>query len=240
MLQVDEELAQMVTRVRKSLVGISNGRQGHGAGTIWHSDGLIITNAHVVQKRSPTVLLPNELGTLNQTRKLPARVLAHEPALDIAVLVVEASGLPSIELGESTGLRPGHWVMALGHPWGVQGAVTAGVVIGVGDDWHELPRLAPRSGAAPVRSRMSRRAARDPRNEALWDGGAPVPGQWIVASLKVRPGHSGGPLVDVRGRLVGINTMMAGPGVGVAVPVHVVKAYLKEMLGRRPGDTARR
>ena len=50
-------------------------------------------------------------------------------------------------------------------------------------------------------------------------------------SLELRPGHSGGPLVDVQGRLVGINTMMAGPEVGMAVPVHVVKEFLRQELG---------
>ena len=54
---------------------------------------------------------------------------------------------------------------------------------------------------------------------------------WIVVSLKVRPGNSGGPLVDVQGRLIGINTLMTGPQVGVAIPVHVVKAFLKQELG---------
>ena len=51
---------------------------------------------------------------------------------------------------------------------------------------------------------------------------------WIAVSLHLRPGHSGGPLVDDQGRLVGINTMMAGPDVGVAVPVHVVKRFLRD------------
>ena len=236
--QVDSELAQVVGQVRKSLVAISNGRQGHGAGTIWHSDGLIVTNAHVVQQPSPTVILPDESGSSGKVRKLPAQVIAHEPSLDIAVLVVDAAGLPSVELGESTKLRPGHWVMALGHPWGVQGAVTAGVVIGVGDDWHELPRAVRPRNAAPAWSSTTGGRERSPREGTLRARRALAPEQWIVASLKVRPGHSGGPLVDAKGRLVGINTMMAGPGVGVAVPVHVVKAFLKETLGRQPHATA--
>jgi serine protease Do len=54
--------------------------------------------------------------------------------------------------------------------------------------------------------------------------------EWISVGLHLRPGHSGGPLVDVQGRLVGINTMMTGLEVGMAVPVHVVKAFLKQAL----------
>lgn len=188
---LDAEIGALVDRVRLSLVQVSNGRRGAGAGTIWHPDGLIVTNAHVVKLRKPEV-------TLSDGRKLPARLLVHDLDLDLAALAVDEKGLPSIELGESTGLRAGELVFALGHPWGIEGAVTAGVVIGVGSEWEELPR--------PDR-------------------------EWIAASLSVRPGHSGGPMVDARGRLVGINTMMAGSGVGVAVPVHVAKRFLKDAIG---------
>jgi len=55
--------------------------------------------------------------------------------------------------------------------------------------------------------------------------------EWVAVSAHLRPGHSGGPLLDARGRLVGINTMMAGPEVGLAVPVHVLKAFLRQAAG---------
>jgi serine protease Do len=205
--QLDEEMAAVVERTRRSLVEISNGRRGHGAGTIWHPEGLIITNAHVVHVHAPQV-------TLADGRSLPARLLAHSPELDLAALRIDASGLPTVELGDSTRLRAGEWVMALGHPWGVAGAVSGGVVIGVGAEWPELPR------GRQERSRVSREK-KDSRG-----------GEWLVASLQLRPGHSGGPMIDAHGRLVGINTLMAGPGVGVGVPVHVVKRYLKAALQR--------
>jgi serine protease Do len=187
--QLNHELANAADQARRGLVSISNGRRGAGAGTIWHPDGLILTNAHVVQLHSPRVTLPDG-------RVLPGRVLAHDSNLDLAALRVEASDLPTIELGESKRLRPGDWVLALGHPWGVTGAATAGVVIGMGPP----PEMA-------------------------------MPGRELLhVGLHLRPGHSGGPLVDTQGRLVGINTMMAGPDVGLAVPVHVVKAFLRQAL----------
>lgn len=209
---VDGELAGLVDQVRRSLVQVSNvsgrGREftmdqppGSGAGTIWHPDGLILTNAHVVRQRALSV-------TLADGRVLPARLLAHDRELDLAALAVEAKDLPAIALGESTKLRPGELVLALGHPWGVVGAVTAGVVIGVG---------------------VARQAGRLLEG-GEWQGRRNADREWITASLHVRPGFSGGPLVDAQGRLVGINTIMAGPGVGVAVPVHVAKAFLKEAL----------
>ena len=187
---LNRELEELVGGARRSLVQVSSGRRGSGAGTIWHPDGLIITNAHVVRDSSPRVTLPD--GTV-----LNARILAHNASIDVAALSVDASLLPSIELGQSRSLRPGQWVTALGHPWGVSGAATAGVVIGAGADLPEMPQ--------------SDR-------------------EWIAVSLHLRPGHSGGPLIDTQGRLVGINTMMVGPEVGIAVPVHVVKAFLHQEL----------
>lgn len=180
-------MVAIVESARRGLVQITNGRRGSaGAGTIWHPEGLIITNAHVMQRPSLHV-------TLWDGRKLPARVLAYDADLDLAALMVEATALPTIVLGDAKQLRPGHWVLALGHPWGVPGAVTAGVVIDVG---------------VPVEMAALQR-------------------ELIQVSLRVRPGNSGGPLLDVEGRLVGIITMMAGPSVGLAIPVHVVKAFLR-------------
>ncbi len=186
--QLNGEMAASVENVRRGLVEIRNGR-GAGAGTIWHSDGLIITNAHVLGPHGLKVVLPDQ-------RSFPARVIAFDRERDIAALSIEATGLPTVEVGDSRLLKPGEWVMAIGHPWGVLGAATAGVVIGQGSDLPELP-----------------------------GGGR----EWIAVSLHMRPGHSGGPLVDINGRLVGINTMITGPEVGMAVPVHVVKEFLRQV-----------
>jgi S1-C subfamily serine protease len=132
-------------------------------------------------------------------RQLPAKIIAHDPELDLAALSVAAENLPTIELGDATSLKPGHLVLAMGHPWGVPGAVCAGSIIDVG-----LPLEIPR-----------------------------IRYEFIQAGLQLRPGHSGGPLVDMRGRLVGINTMITGPKVGLAIPVHVVKEFLRQTLGSR-------
>jgi serine protease Do len=188
--QLNAEMSALVEKVRRSLVQISNGRGGAGAGTIWHADGLIITNAHVVRSDSVKVILPDE-------RKLPAKLLAFDPERDLAALSIEATHLPTIELGDSKTLRPGQLVLALGHPWGVAGAVSAGPVIHVG-----LPPELPQASR-----------------------------EFVQAGLQLRPGHSGGPLVDVQGRLIGINTMITGPEVGLAVPIHVVKDFLRQRLG---------
>ncbi len=187
---LDADLADVVETVHRSLVQVRNDKRGAGAGTIWHTRGLIVTNAHVVKHGPVKVDLPD--GST-----LPAQIMASDPDCDLAALRVEAAGLPTIRLADSRAVRPGQWVTALGHPWGVQGAATSGVVIGMGKEWPEMP---------------------------------PSRHDWLVVGLHLRPGHSGGPLVDVRGRLLGINTMINGPDVGLAIPVHVVVDFLKHSL----------
>ncbi|MDA0733852.1 MAG: trypsin-like peptidase domain-containing protein [Chloroflexi bacterium] len=189
--ELNQEMGDVVENARRSLVHVLSGRRGSGAGTIWHRDGLIITNAHVVRDQSPRVSLPNG-------DTLPAKILAHDAKLDVAALSVDATDLPTVELGDSQNLQPGQWVTALGHPWGVSGAATGGVVIGSGAGLPDVPE-------------QDR--------------------EWIAVSLHLRPGHSGGPLVDAQGRLIGINTMMIGLEVGLAVPVHLVKEFLRRELG---------
>jgi serine protease Do len=189
MEQLDVDLSALAERVQASLVEIHNRRRGHGAGTIWHANGLIVTNAHVVGDGNVSVTLPDG-------RDLPARTLARDGKRDLAALSVDASDLPTIELGDSRAQRAGQWVMAIGYPWGVAGAVTGGVVIGLAPGWDD----------------------NRPSHET------------IAVSLHLRPGYSGGPLVDVQGRLVGINTMMHGPDVGIAIPVHAAKQFLKDSL----------
>jgi len=188
--QLNNEMAEIIERVRYSLVRITNSEHSAGAGTIWHSDGLIITNAHVIQ-------YPQVEVTLWDGRAFPGYLLARDPKHDLAAVSIDAHDLPAIELGKSKQLRPGEWVMALGHPWGVLGGVTAGVVIGVNAHWPEF---------------------------------SPNGQEWVISSLHLRPGHSGGPLVNAQGQLVGINTMMNGPDVGIAIPVDIAKAFLREAM----------
>lgn len=191
--QLNDNLAALASDVQPSLVYIQNGR-GQGAGTIWQQDGLIVTNAHVVARhRGLTVVM-------HDGSRFPAQVIAENRDLDLAALAVDAHDLPTIPIGDSTALQPGAWVMAVGHPWGVRGAVTHGVVIGTGDQLPERPAN-----------------GRD----------------WLAMSLHLRPGHSGGPVLNIDGELVGVNTIMAGPEVGIAVPSHIAKRFLKDALGTK-------
>ena len=196
-------LADVSDGVTRSLVQVRSSERSGGAGTIWHADGLIVTNAHVVSDSGSRRSAPRRISRgaisviLPDGRELPAQVLAEDAEHDLAALRVDAHDLPAVTLGDSRRLQAGDLVVALGFPWGVTGGATTGVVIGTGD---ALPELA-----------GSQR-------------------EWIAASLHLRPGHSGGPMVDAHGRLVGINTMMNGPDVGIAVPVHVAVAFLKQVF----------
>ncbi len=191
--QLNAAMSGAAEQAIASLVQISNDRAGVGAGTIWHSDGLIVTNAHVVAGHG------NLSVRLQNGEIYPAQLLAEAPQRDLAVLSIQAEDLPTIELGDSRTLRAGDWVMALGHPFGLRNALSAGIVIAQGQQLGDL-RFA--NGQ-----------------------------DWLAVNLPLRPGHSGGPLIDAQGCLVGVNTIMNGPAVGVAIPVHVVKAFLKEALG---------
>jgi len=183
--RLNQEMADVVEQVKGSLVQISNNRQGMGAGIIVSEDGLILTNAHVIRERTLQVELPDH-------QIFPASVLVHDRERDLALLKVETHGLFAMQLGDEAQPHAGQLVLALGHPWGIPGVVTSGVVIG---------------------------------------GGASVPGmeqEWLAVNLRVRPGNSGGPLVDAHGRLLGMNTVMAGSEVGLAIPIGIIRRFLDD------------
>jgi S1-C subfamily serine protease len=126
-------------------------------------------------------------------RELEFEVVGSDPLSDLAVLRVEARDLVPAELGDAERLRVGQLVVAIGNPHGFTGSVTAGVVSALG---RSLPT---RSGA----------------NVRVVDN-------VIQTDAALNPGNSGGALADGRGRVVGINTAVAGVGLGLAVPINSV------------------
>lgn len=193
--QLNNSMAITIDTLRESVVQITTEEGSIGAGTIWHNDGLIITNAHVILKDKDTPR-DNLSVILHDDRLYSAQVVGFDAEKDLAALAVDAQDLPTITAGTSEALTAGQWVMAVGHPWGVVDGLTSGVIIGIGTNLPE---------------RFDNR-------------------EWIALSLKLRPGHSGGPLIDVNGHLIGINTMIAGPEVGFAIPVNIVKDFLKTVI----------
>jgi serine protease Do len=138
---INEAAGQVVETVQRSIVQIRGSQGGIGAGTIWHQDGLILTSAHVITAQpegSLQVLLSD--GTT-----VTPQVIALDRDQDIAALHIDTNGLPAIQIGRSRDVQPGQWLMALGHPWGVPDALTAGIVIGTG---RELPQMGGRDWLA--------------------------------------------------------------------------------------------
>ena len=115
------DLEAMAGQLRRSTVQVQGRRPGRGSGVIWRSTGLIITNAHVVRGPSATV-------TLSDGRVLGATIAARDPQCDLAVLQVDASDLRAAPIGDSSALCVGELVFAVGHPLGIVGALTAGIV----------------------------------------------------------------------------------------------------------------
>jgi serine protease Do len=114
-----------------------------GAGVIWHPDGLVLTNAHVATSDVTVVLA--------DLRPRPARLVARDPRRDLAALVIDASGLPAAEIGDSGALRVGEVVLAVGNPLGLVRALSAGLVHAVGPRAiHADLRLAPGNSGGPL------------------------------------------------------------------------------------------
>jgi len=174
--ELAESSAGLAESARRTLVAVEQQGRGVGSGVVW-APGWVVTNAHVARSKRLRVRRGDQ-------PECGATLRAHDPRLDLAALELDADlGLPSA-IGDSTALRVGEWVLAVGNPWGVSGGVTAGVVI-------------------------------DPA--AGRDGG------WLALGLHLRPGHSGGAVVNARGEVVGVNAMMNGPDVGLAIAAGTVQ-----------------
>lgn len=227
-------LAATAERVRASTVQVRAGRGGIGSGIVWRvgapdvngeSEATVITNAHVVRAASDRTFT---LG-LADGRAISATVVAVDPEHDLAALTTRAGGLQAAEVGDSTALRVGELVVAVGSPWGREGAVTVGVVAAKAPADPDIP-LEP-ADPEPAPGTAERRERWDPRGGFGWPARRP---DIIQADIRLYPGNSGGPLADARGRVVGVNAMVGG-GLGFAIPSRAVQQFLSdaERGGRR-------
>lgn len=119
------ETSALVADLRRSVV-LVHGARGHGSGVIWDSVGLIVTNHHVVGRDQAEV-------ELTDGRRLAAMVVARDPHNDLALLRTGGRGIPAAPIGDSTTLRVGELIIAVGNPFGVRGSATLGIVSAVGN-----------------------------------------------------------------------------------------------------------
>jgi serine protease Do len=139
---LDDAMAEVALRVQRSLVVVHNGRRGAGAGVVWRAGGYIVTNYHVVARREPFSRSQINV-TLPDGSEHPARIVAQKPELDLALLQIDAAGIPHALVADSRGMQVGQIVFAVGHPWGQRGYITARVI-------SSLSTVQARNGYGPV------------------------------------------------------------------------------------------
>src|SRR5271166_4125132 len=166
---------------------------GIGSGFIISADGYILTNAHVVADAATVTV------KLTDRREFTAKVIGADKRSDVALIKIAATGLPTVRFGDSSRLRPGQWVVAIGSPFGFENSVTAGVV------------------SATAR----------PLDENY------VP--FIQTDAAVNPGNSGGPLFNVDGEVIGINSQIYSrtggyQGVSFAIPIDLALNVKEQLL----------
>lgn len=168
-----------------------------GSGVIISSDGLILTNHHVVADAAIIEV------RLQDGRQFRAENPKSDPQSDVAILKIDVDGeLPAAEIGNSDALFVGDWVIAIGSPFMIESSVSAGIISGVGR-YQSLSRS--------------------------------VKGQFLQTDAAINPGNSGGPLLDLEGRVVGINTAISShsggfEGIGFAIPINRAIWIKNELL----------
>jgi 2-alkenal reductase len=209
-------LENLYLRVNPAVVNITvsggDGSQptelGSGSGFVIDKKGHIVTNNHVVAEATELEV------TFSDGRVAMAKVVGADPYSDLAVIKVDApdNWLAPVELGDSDAIKVGQRVVAIGNPFGLQGSMTVGIVSALG---RTLP--ADQQGAQ--------------------DGGFFQNPQIIQTDAAINPGNSGGPLLDIRGRVVGVNAAIrtdsgvrANSGVGFAIPVNTVKRVVPQLI----------
>lgn len=187
-----------------------------GSGFLVSEDGFILTNDHVVSDANRIrVFLPDR-------REYTAQLIGTDPTTDLAVIKIEESGLPTLSLGQSSELRVGEWVLAVGNP-GLGGGsssldytVTAGIISAIGRPLQLIQG--------------------ELRRQEGWEeiAGFAIE-DFIQTDAVINPGNSGGPLVNVRGQVIGINSAIASrtgffQGYGFAIPIDLAKRIMEDLI----------
>ena len=177
-----------------------------GSGFIISADGYVVTNNHLIQSASGTGVVDSVTVILTNRKEYTARIVGRDTASDLALLKIEATGLPFVNFGDSQRVRVGDWVLAIGNPYGLGGTVTAGIV------------------------------------SALHRGitGVGAYDRYIQTDASINMGNSGGPMFDLNGNVIGVNSALISPtganvGIGLAIPAELAKPVIESLRrGQRP------
>jgi serine protease Do len=149
-MSLESELEALAAALRAVTVEVRTDGTSAGSGVIWREDGIVVTNAHVITRPDPTVRLADG-------RSFTGQVVFRDPVRDLAVLDLGVRGLVPPDIGDDQALRPGDLVLAVGHPFGLTGALAVGVVHGRsvatsrGAHWLRADvRLAPGNSGGPL------------------------------------------------------------------------------------------
>ena len=214
------KIQDLFSQTSKSVVQItvidplSNAQQALGSGFLYDKDGHIITNNHVVAFNEGN---NNYLVTFSNGNSYQAKLIGHDPYSDLAVLKLSDPidiVLSPIPLGNSSSLRVGDTVAAIGNPFGLSGSLTVGVVSGLG-------RLLPSSDGS-----------NSPFSQFAMNFNIP---DIIQTDAAINPGNSGGPLLNLKGEVIGINSAIysntgVNAGIGFAVPSNTVKKVVQSII----------
>jgi 2-alkenal reductase len=207
---VDQETAvvRAIEAVQPATVTIvvagAGGAGGSGSGVIVDPRGWILTNRHVVNGADPVAV------QLTDGRELEGDVHAIDTLTDLAIVKVQGSDLPSVDLGDSSAVRIGQTAIALGTPLGeFAGSASVGIVSGLDRD-------------------VTVSDANAQNTERLT--------HLIQTDAAINPGNSGGPLIDSSGRVIGINTAASGEaeGIGFAIPIDVARPIVQQAIAGEP------
>lgn len=173
--------------------------QSLGSGFVISPDGYIVTNAHVITAAQRGTI-ESITVTLSNRKEYAAKVIGKDTASDLALLKVEATGLPYVKFGDSSKARVGDWVIAIGEPFGLGGTVTAGIISAL--------------------NRVTGPGAFD---------------RFIQTDAAINKGNSGGPMFDLNGNVIGINSQIFSPsegsvGIGFAIPAETAKPIIDTMM----------
>jgi len=197
---------------------------GVGTGVVLDEQGHILTNDHVVRGAQKLLVSVAKGG-----KEYPAKIVGTDVRTDLAVIQVTGANLPPLELGDSSKLQVGQYVVAIGNALALRGGptVTSGVVSALDRTAQEPPPVS--QGGQPGGATVS---GPTPGGPYLFD--------LIQTSAPINPGNSGGPLVDLEGRVVGINTLGAGlaepgvpsQGISFAIAINTAKRVAAELIAR--------